>query len=167
MKIIAPLVCFCLAGCASTYVPAYPIQTPYRAEDFSAWTGPGQATIKGQAFLKTVGGDVKTCAGATVTLLPATAYNDEIFAAQKTYPGRDLTNIYGEADTFNWKSTCDAQGNFEFRNVPVRAWWIKTRVEWGIPMGYSTSWQGGDLASRVNLRPGENTVYLTGKDEIR
>lgn len=60
-----------LSGCAAQ---PYTIQTPFNDAEMAWSQSPGTAAIKGQGFLKTVGGDVKTCAGNVVSLVPDTPY---------------------------------------------------------------------------------------------
>jgi hypothetical protein len=60
--------------------PPYALRTPFLDSDFRPWSKPGPAAISGQAFLRTVGGDVKTCAGQDVSLMPGTQYNDGRFS---------------------------------------------------------------------------------------
>jgi hypothetical protein len=60
-----------LAGCAVGPVPsrqAVSMTVPFSEADFQPWAGTGGASIRGQAFLKTVGGDAKTCAGQEIGL---------------------------------------------------------------------------------------------------
>jgi len=63
-----------LVGCHAT-PPAQPISidVPFSDAEFASWAGTGNANIGGQAFLKTLGGDVKTCAGQDVSLIPDNA----------------------------------------------------------------------------------------------
>ena len=64
-----------LMGCM-TPMP-YEFTTPFSETDFGPWVGGGPANLKGQAFLRTVGGDVKTCAGAMVILFPCEIHRGE------------------------------------------------------------------------------------------
>ena len=68
-----------LAGCVQSR-PPYALRTPFLDSDFRPWSKPGPAAISGQAFLRTVGGDVKTCAGQDVSLMPGTQYNEGRFS---------------------------------------------------------------------------------------
>jgi hypothetical protein len=51
----------------------------FREDDFASFENPGNASLRGQAFMKTRGGDVKLGAGSTVILIPTTPYTTEIF----------------------------------------------------------------------------------------
>jgi hypothetical protein len=155
------------------------LQTAFSPADFAPWSGAGPATLHGQAFLRTVGGDVKTCAGSDVLLLPATPYVDEMIAkgaAGEKADSRALSLIR--------HTICDAQGNFSFAGLPAQRWYVLTKVTWGIPhieypgerpgligsllLGIPspplTDEQGGELLQAVALQPGENQAFLTDRD---
>lgn len=144
------------------------MHTPFNVADFAAWGGAGPATLHGQAFLKTVGGDVKTCAGSRVLLLPATPYVDELLTKEKA-------GITVKADprltSYTRTTLCDAQGSFSFTGLPVQRWYVVTHVTWGVPaIGESddqpeTDQQGGELMQAVTLSPGDNQAFLTYRDE--
>ncbi len=121
----------------------------------------GTATIDGQSFLRQSGGGVVTCAGSPVTLLPKTKYSDE--RVQHLY-GNMLSGIhYGlfpkfvpnSSDYYRLTRTaqCDAQGNFEFSNVPAGKFYIGARVEWVI----AEVQQGGIYYETSRCRPGTET----------
>lgn len=143
--------------------------------------GTGPSTLRGQAFLRTVGGDVKTCAGRDVLLVPASAYFDELI--RKVGSGVNV-----EADrralALIRKSICDAQGNFQFAQLPVGQWYVIAKVTWGVPhteerkkrtdpltalifgahRAPSVDEQGGTLLQSVDLQPGDNQALLTDRD---
>lgn len=60
-------------------------------------------------------------------------------------------------------TTCDAQGNFSFTDLPDGEYYVNAMVVWGIPMGYGmVSRQGGPVMQRVSLHGGEHKrVVLT------
>jgi len=150
--------------------------------DFALWSGPGPSNLHGQAFLKTVGGDVKTCAGEDVLLLPATPYIDELLA-------KETAGVTAKPDSravsLIRRTICDAQGNFSFSRLPAQRWYVLTKVTWGVPhidqpgerpgpitsllLGIppapSTDQQGGELFQAVPLEPGDNQVFLTDRDQ--
>jgi hypothetical protein len=154
--------------------------TPYRDEDFAPWQGKGMANLHGQAFMKTVGGDVKTCAGEDVYLLPANAYVDQIVTRHSNEPAK----IDPRASSQFRHTICDAQGNFSFPSVPTGKWYVDTQVVWGIPhieqpgeqpgplaallLGVppprTTDKQGGELLKEIALDAGDNQVFLTDRD---
>lgn len=120
-------------------------------------------TIAGQAFLKTRGGDVKLGAGNPVTLNPATSYAREWFEKTGSVESR-----FAEVppDSLFRKThrdaVVDAQGKFEFRNLPPGKYLVRSIVSWEVvASAYSTSHQGGVVAAIVDIAPGDtNTVIL-------
>ncbi len=156
-----------IAGCVAP--TPYHLTTPFAEGDFQPWAGSGPATLQGQAFLKTVGGDVKTCAGAVVVLIPANAYDRELIQAEKA----GYSDVEGAPQTwarYAHQTRYDAQGNFLFADVPALTRIIETSVSWGIPtesMLVPIDKQGGVLNQEVSLRPGINRAILTAEDEVR
>jgi hypothetical protein len=124
--------------------------------------------LHGQAFLKTVGGDVKTCAGNKVYLMPATGYNSEILEHLPS----PFSNRDARGDHFTKSTTCDAEGRFEFDDVYGAKWFVITDVTWGVPqlergmfgLEVNVEHQGGMLLKPVDLQPGQNQVLLTDAD---
>ena len=163
-KYLAVLSVAVLVGCVPQ-PKTLTIATPYSDDDFAAWDGAGPATIQGQAFLKTVGGDVKTCAGHDVILLPATKYNIEIMSNYEIYKSKiNYTNRDIRADYRIRKSMCDAQGRFVFNDVPALNWYISTNVTWGVATRYGIEYQGGHLRKMFTIRPGINDIIMSDKD---
>ena len=135
-------------------------------KEAAAFTGAGAANLHGQAFLKTVGGDVKTCATEEVSLMPGIPYFDEIM--EKTKNGLELHADKRAADLVR-RTICDAQGNFSFTGVPAQKWYIVTTVTWDVPRveTYASSMdrQGGELIQSIDLHAGDNQAFLTGRDQ--
>lgn len=77
VALAAGFVCLAAAGC----VRPYTMQTHFDPSDATWSKQPGTASISGQAFLRTRGGDVKTCAGSKAFLAPSTPYTREAVAA--------------------------------------------------------------------------------------
>lgn len=151
-----------LAACAPQ---PHLMSTPLSDAAFQPWVGTGQASLSGQAFLKTVGGDVKTCAGEHVTLLPDNAYDEEWWNAAKAGQATDLPPDVGR---YFRRTTCDAFGRFRFDGLPAGRWIVLTVVTWGVPSG---NWiapidtEGGELTRAVDLRAGDNGIILGAADE--
>jgi len=147
----------------------------------SAYAGAGPANLRGQAFLKTVGGDVKTCAGEEVLLMPVLPYFDNMIANASS--GQKDLQIDQHAMSLMRKSMCDAQGNFAFTGLPAKKWYVVTLVTWGVPhieqpgerpgligllLGFhgppDIDKQGGGLLQTIDLHPGDNQTFLTDRD---
>lgn len=123
------------AGCATRMsvresAPRFvKMQTKFDYSEHEPYAQPGENGIRGQAFLNQQGGDVVTCAGSRVLLLPATSYFREMIRhlvagsepepPETTYPSlKDMIR----------KTQCDAQGNFSFPNIPDGAWFVLTEA---------------------------------------
>ena len=149
------------AGCATQQsAPRFvKMQTKFDYSEHEPYAQPGANSIKGRAFLNQQG-DIVTCAGSRVLLVPGTSYFREMirhFVArsdpdppEKAYPS--LKNMFR-------KTECDAQGNFSFTNIPDGGWFILTEVN---------TRHGGMLIQEVPpVSNGKTTqVLLTNKDLV-
>jgi len=162
--IIASVFGLLLAACTA---PTHQVQTPFRPADFEWSQGKGSAGISGQAFLKTRGGDVKTCAGNTVALVPENSYTLELLTAAKAGKNSQASWDY-RYQHFRRTTICDAQGRFAFRDLPAGHWLLGTTVMWEAPStSYLTNMQGGGLSQSVTLREGEaKDIILTDRDRM-
>ena len=144
-----------VTGCATQ---PYVIQNPFDANE-AAWSQQsGNALVKGQAFLKTRGGDVKTCAGNPVTIVPKTRRSTEMQAAFE----RGVNN-FANAEVrpgFGHTTRCDAQGNFTFANLPAGDWYVRTAVVWEAPGKYVSFPQGGVVTGSVTTHPGQTSDLI-------
>ena len=122
----------------------------------------GTNTVEGSAFLRQRGGDVVTCAGETVSLIPQSAYAAERVLHAFGTTQRAAISLPVELDVpvpeyerLILESTCDAQGDFVFRNVPDGGYYVWTRVTWEVSMSYGTFMQGGAVMAPVEVAGGE------------
>lgn len=156
-----------LAGCAMPQATPYIITQPFDESRLAWATKPGDSSIRGQAFLKTRGGDVKTCAGNAVRLLPVSPYTSEIYTAAR---GRLSDGGWSNRDPglsrYVKRSTCDAQGYFSFKNLPAGEWFLQTSVLWEAPTpaGSGLMRQGGALLDTTVTKPGEQTELIMNGD---
>lgn len=144
------------AGCASE--PAYQILTPFHADDFRLWTQPGPYTVIGQAALKQPGGEVITCAGERVTLMPLTGYNMELSKLLESGKGIP-PNYERRARRYDKQAMCDADGKFAFTGLPALNWLLVTRVSWQedgmfsfVPFVEDTGTKGGWLFQEIEIK---------------
>jgi hypothetical protein len=154
--------CSCLASLALAIVltgcvTPHKMATPYNEADFQPFDGTGTSTITGQAFLKTVGGDVKYGAGNTVSLMPVTRYTMEAWTAARSgkAPQTDL-----RLQAHIRKAVADATGNFEFRNIPAGEYYIECPIFWGVAMSYGVEQTGAVVGSKTQARPGETVKII-------
>jgi hypothetical protein len=151
-----------LAGCAQPYV----IQAQFdpKLVEWSRQTG--TATIRGQGFMRTRGGEVRTCAGQPAFLTPRSPYSDEthLFLSQPHMGRAPVQNTSPLASGFARSATCDAQGNFVFRDLPAGEWYVRVNVTWEVPISaYSTALQGGTLSRPVTTRPGQTEELIVSR----
>ena len=184
MKHLMYLALVLLVGCVVTPTVTVVPQSEVFDPATLGWSkAAGQATVSGSGFLRTVGGDVKSCAGYTVSLVPHSAYSQE-----------RMTIIYGNADAgfsrvhpngqlsrkppdphpdylaYVRESVCDVNGKFEFTDVPSSTWYATTTVAWrtrsvcGWWCGENPNQlvvQGGAVMKRLNVSDGPHNVVLT------
>lgn len=127
----------------------------------------GTGSINGSALLRLRDGDVVTCAGNEVILIPATESASEglreFFGDESGYISRgghappydDGTIVV--APEPNRRTRCDAQGFFTFDNVRTGKWHIITTVVWT-----SSGYRGGTLLTTTAVTDGDEVkVVLT------
>lgn len=145
--------------------------TPYFEDDFRFWTGTGPSNLEGTINTKLDNGQVVTCAGSSVTLMPATAYNMELegyIEQGKGYPA----DYSRRARQFNRTVACDSNGHFFVRNLPEIKWIVATHVSWsegssipGVTSILGESSKGAWIFQEKTLTGGANTLNL-GKDDL-
>lgn len=138
---------------------------PFSAAEVAWAAMEGENTVTGSALIRTVGGEVRTCAGFEVSLVPVSAYATD--RVQRLYgntqagfnPSRSFKSAHPDYASTIRKQTCDPQGGFTFRNVPDGSYYLQTLVTWRTYWGE----QGGSLMQRVTVEGGEVVdVVLTG-----
>ena len=168
IKALPPLAAALLISACAVQRENVPITTPFNESDFSWSSGTGGAGLKGQGFMKTVGGDVKTCAGNEVVLVPANAYTREMTSIWRQ-KGIERVNPVRDQRYNDYRRTtlCDAAGNFAFEDLPQGPWIVNVPVSWGVPHQYGVSQQGGNLMREVSLPGGQTqTIILTERDML-
>ena len=83
MKKFAPVIFAIVMFISCVQQKTYTIKTPFHSEYWHMGIETGNCNLEGQAFLKTKGGDVKTCAGEEVILMPYNAYTQELYNVTK------------------------------------------------------------------------------------
>lgn len=151
-----------LAACAAGPEPIKRMAFP--ESEYKALSREGSGTVRGQAFLKTRGGDVKVAAGNEVLLNPVTSYSEEWY--QKSYrPNLPMEPADPRMDRYIKYTTADASGRFTFRNVPAGDYFVTTQVIWEAPVGYRGAMlpQGGVITKRVTVDEGENVEVIISR----
>lgn len=136
----------------------------YMAEHPDVEVASGTAKITGQAFLKTRGGDVRVGAGNRVALVPQGTWVDTAFTLLES--GGSLEKLPPAARDFYQRSIryvqADAQGNFEFEEIPEGKFKLHTSITWEVPGLHGTTTTGGEVWVYVDAVPGKTTkVMLT------
>lgn len=154
-----------ILGSAAARRPVAPVVGLSDAE-LKNYSGTGPCSIRGQAFLKTRGGDVKYGAGEAVTLLPNISLLNEIVRINST-PGQYAVlpaDVQGRWQQLRRQTQADGQGNFEFIGIPCGSWYVESQVTWEVvESAYSTSTQGGTVSKVVTVTPQSSSerVMLT------
>jgi hypothetical protein len=136
----------------------------------ASWSqGEGENTIEGSGLLRTRGGEVRTCAGLTVQLVPVTVYAKErmmhLFGnVRGGFRSVDQElEFLPESNAFHESARvtkCDPQGAFSFDDLPDGEWFLLTTIVWEVLTklwsdSVVRSYQGGLLMQRVKARGGE------------
>lgn len=155
--VVAVLVLGVLSGCAqqrTVSLGAFP------EAEYKALAKEGTGVVKGQIFLKTVGGDVKYGAGVEVSLIPVTSYSAPAWQAYQA--GAKLTTPDPRVREYSILTQSDGTGNFEFRDVPPGRYYVGGEVIWQIPTQLGLSRQGGWVMNQVTAKNGfESKVIVT------
>jgi hypothetical protein len=157
-----------LAGCQGpqTLEPS----TDFDTNAASIINKKGSGGVYGQAFLKQAGGEVVTCAGNEITLIPATDYATQrlqMYYGSSDYGYRSyyMLNITDAEEegyySYTRTTVCDAQGNFKFKNVANGTYYVTTTVIWAVSQ-YSNA--GGALMHKVEVKNGRDAeLIMTNK----
>jgi hypothetical protein len=150
-----------LVGCVRTET----MTSTFDASEAAFIEQAGTSTIHGQAFLKTVGGEVRYGAGNQIILIPQTAYARERIA--KLY-GQSKCNAGGvkfDSDDPSYmrmvrQTKANGEGRFKFENIAAGSYFVVTQLTWGVPGQYGVSTTGCNLYEQVSVRPGETVEVL-------
>ena len=164
----------CLINAADYERPAPTVLPVDLTHDEVAWaTERGENAVLGQALMRTRGGEMKTCAGLEVLLIPVSAYSaariENMFGGEATgfayNMGRAFTPDPTAFHDSMRRTICDAHGNFTFDGLPDGKYYVIARVVWDAVQGSSyiyTAQQGGFLMSRLSVTGGiSHRVILT------
>lgn len=164
-KIIVLVAILALPACMTPPAPdSVAVTTPFNVSDFAWSAQPGDSSISGQGFMKTRGGEVRTCAGNSVVLVPQNAYTSEMSMILRQRKQPIHTSEYKK---YRRETICDASGNFSFKELPAGKWTISVLVNWEAPSQYGLLAQGGYLSKNVETATGKETkIFLTDTDRL-
>ena len=163
---VALFVAAFLAGCAA---PKVDLNSTFDPREVAYIKANGSGQIAGQAFLKTVGGDVKYAAGNAVTLIPAGTYARErmnaIYGGGRCAARKpDFGRTDPAYEQYMRRTTADGEGRFSFNGLAAGPYYVVTFVAWGAPTGYGVSVQGCSLVELVDLAVGQRAdIILTSQ----
>ena len=174
--------------CASALTAAEPLRLDSRFDASAVqWvTQAGDSQVTGTAFLTLADGSRRSCAGFKVELLPVAEYSNE--RIRLTYGNNQQGQILLEQHPPKFtpddpayhelllKSQCDAQGVFDFRQVPAGEFYVMVFVIWeeagadptpGQPERLSgparpRHQRGGALMKRIRVEPAARLEVTLG-----
>lgn len=113
-----------LSGCVAPYT----MKNPFNEQEFSSYAYTGTASISGQAFLKTRGGEVRYAAGNRVLLIPATKFTQELDQVDQ---GRPMSPPKGTSlGKYVRSTTADGSGNFAFSGLNAGYYYVECGIYW-------------------------------------
>lgn len=163
MRILIAAALLALAGCASVPGVFSDIpRPPFPVEEYAQLSREGTGTVIGQAFLRTMGGEVRYGAGSEVMLNPVTSYSTFWYEQDYSLGGRRLAPPDPRLEDYILTTQADGDGRFAFRNVPPGDYYAVSRVDWHVARSYGLTQEGGWIARRITVKDDETTeVMLT------
>jgi hypothetical protein len=150
-----------LSGCVAP--PPYIVHNKFDDKNFEPYAKQGTSSIVGQAFLKTMGGEVRFGAGNEVSLTPSIAYTDELVGFISSR-GLDETiyiatpiELRHKIQNYIRTTTADGNGQFEFKDIPNGDYYLEVGIYW--LAGSSTT--GSVVRKKVKLTGAQLKVMLT------
>ncbi len=145
-----------IAGCA---MAPQKINTPFEDTPFIQHMAQGSGTIKGQAFMKTRGGDVKFGAGNKVELVPLTPYIRERLD-RATIKAENVEPRDPRVEKYVRTTVADGSGNFEFSNIPPGSYAVYCEISWLVPGAYGGNMTGGMAYATVTIKDAESIKVI-------
>lgn len=152
-----------ISGCAYTAprpTPTYQRMRSFDEAEYGPYAGKGTASISGQAFLKTRGGEVKYAAGEVVFMNPVTTYSKEwwTIAIQRGLP---MSQADARVDAYARETTADGEGRFKFEGLQPGDYYVACSVSWEYVAGFTAGYArrrttGGMVGARVSVTSGEH-----------
>ncbi|MBU1599373.1 hypothetical protein KKG61_04625 [bacterium] len=161
MKKSALLLFVCFIASCATMAPPQISRMAFPENEYQNLAKSGSAVVKGQAFLKTRGGDVKMAAGNDVILNPVTSYSNEWY--EKYYiQGKPLVEPDSRVWNYVIRTVADGSGRFIFKNVPAGQYFVTTFVTWEAPTDYGGALQvqGGTVTKRITVNEGDEIEVI-------
>jgi hypothetical protein len=172
-----------LSGCADLVgLNQMPIKNRFDSAEVEWSKKPGTSNLKGSGFLRLPGGQILTCAGLGVSLVPVSKHAEErYFAVYKTLANdNNIHKSQGDSprveaneqaffSSFNFTSVCDATGKFEFKSLAAGNYFLEVSILWEegnwrvycvegacVPGNLGNTQLGRHLMKRIVIGEGEN-----------
>jgi hypothetical protein len=147
-----------LSGCVT---PPAKREAVFNESEFAPYDGTGSSTIMGQAFLKTVGGEVRYGAGCQVVMVPVTSYSTEEYE-RAIIRGERLEPPDSSYATYVHTTIADGNGNFEFSEIPSGGYYLACLIQWEYQTENGLTPTGGTVYGRVSVSSNKTAkVILT------
>lgn len=164
--LLAAAAALLVSACAPLNIygaPPSPPQIPHReptttldAVAIKAAMRPGHAIVRGQAFSKTVGGDVKYGAGNEILVIPNTVYVTECIAILKAM--YVTTDCGKKMLPLGRMVVADGEGRFEIADLAPGEYSLSTIIMWGVPGRFGIEQTGGVVDAVVNVKSDTDVI---------
>ena len=131
---------------------------PFEESSFTRYSNKGTSRIVGSAFMRTRAGDVKTGAGCTVELIPATPHTVERFTVSRRVGPRDP-----RLAKYVRTTVADAQGSFEFNNIPAGDYILSCVIKWQFHNGSYAQRTGGQAIAKTTVNQRQTVKVILTK----
>jgi hypothetical protein len=121
---------------------------PFDEEAIKAALEPGDGEIDGQAFSRTVGGEVRYAAGMPIFLMPMTPYVRECIGIAGSYARSDCGT---QLIAYRRETIGDGEGRFKFKGLKPGEYYVQTTITWGVPTQLGIATTGGVVHRVVTI----------------
>jgi len=161
--LICVLLAFMMTAATGCMAPPLPRKTPFDPSEYAWSTRSGTGSLTGQAFVTTVGGDVKYAAGKTISLNPVTSYSTEWYN-RRILNNENLEVADPRATELTRSAMADGEGRFKFKDLPAGDYYVTVYIGWMVPWyGYGSSGMsqtGACAHAKVTIREGQTTEVI-------
>lgn len=173
MKKLSVTVALAFIGLTSGCAKDVKISAPFDEGAAKAMIQKGNNQVSGSGLIRKMNGEVVTCAGEQVSMLPVTAASREWAGYTYAYDNRaSWDDSSGYHSTSGDKAInistsepflrhmltthCDVSGRFSFKDVADGDFYVFTRINWSVYDPYAGQvTQGGSVMRKVHLKGGE------------